>query len=744
VAGKIHWRGLRLRIIAWSFIPTMIIMIVVAVFIFSAYANATRDLVVEQNRGLARLEANQYTDDLTEYENLLANEARILGVLIESTRSRPDALTSAANRLAVFDGGVALLDNYGRVTAMEPARADMLAADWSHYDFYNILAGSGSVSVVFSDVLVLGENGEAVIVVAVPVNSAQNHFVGVLAGMFHIHPTATSAFYGDIIKLNWSQGKNAFIVDSRGTVIYHTDTDQVGRNLSGLEAVRGALNGQSDALRTSDQAGQEVLASFAPIPGTSWGLVLEKTWSSLVDANQTYRTILLLLLALGVIVPAVIVYFGMNRVTRPIVEVSDAAREIAAGNFSHRIRSSTGDELEVMANQFNTMAGALEESYSTLEQRVRDRTRAERQRADQLRAVNEVGQRISSILDLDELLPFVTKSLQEAFNYYNVSISLDEGNGLSLKASTGARSNGDGTAPTRLAEQAAQTGEPAMVNDDLAEAGAGGLGRARSEIAAPIKIAGRTVGVLDFEESRADAFDEVDLFTAQTLADQLAIAIENARLYEHARELAATEERNRLARDLHDAVSQTLFSTSLIAEVLPRLWQRNPDEGLKRLEEVRQLTRGALAEMRTLLLELRPAALFEAELPHLLTQLGESVQGRMRAPVSVTIEGECDVPPDAKVALYRISQEALNNVAKHTTAENVSVELTCAGDRVTLTVTDDGGGFDMTGVPADSFGLGIMRERAAAIGAELAVTSEVGTGTRIRVEWKTPTGETGK
>ena len=134
--------------------------------------------------------------------------------------------------------------------------------------------------------------------------------------------------------------------------------------------------------------------------------------------------------------------------------------------------------------------------------------------------------------------------------------------------------------------------------------------------------------------TRLNAFDDLDLFTAQTLADQLAIAIENAHLYEQAQELATVQERQRLARDLHDAVSQTLFSASLIAEVLPRLWERNPDEGRKRLEEIRQLTRGALAEMRTLLLELSPAALVDADLGDLLRQLAESITGRARIPVS--------------------------------------------------------------------------------------------------------------
>jgi signal transduction histidine kinase len=232
-----------------------------------------------------------------------------------------------------------------------------------------------------------------------------------------------------------------------------------------------------------------------------------------------------------------------------------------------------------------------------------------------------------------------------------------------------------------------------------------------------------------------DAYDEEHLNLLSTIAAQAAIAIENARLYEQARELAVVEERQRLARDLHDAVTQTLFSASLIAEVLPRIWERSPDEGRHRLEELRELTRGALAEMRTLLLELRPSTLIEAELGDLLRQLAESITGRARVPVTVEMEGECSLPPEVKVALYRIAQEALNNVAKHAGASQATLSLRCQPKRVELHVSDDGRGFDPESIPPESLGLGIMNERAQAIGATLIVESEIGHGTEVMVVW---------
>jgi two-component system nitrate/nitrite sensor histidine kinase NarX len=228
------------------------------------------------------------------------------------------------------------------------------------------------------------------------------------------------------------------------------------------------------------------------------------------------------------------------------------------------------------------------------------------------------------------------------------------------------------------------------------------------------------------------------LSSLAALGNQIGMAVDNARLYEHAEESAAAAERNRLARDLHDAVSQTLFSVSLIAEVLPRIYARDPVQGARQLDELRQLTRGALAEMRTLLLELRPAALAESNLSDLLKQLGEAVTGRARIPVEVRTEDTGTLPTDVRVALYRIAQEALNNVAKHSGATTATVSLSShdkPGGGLRLAIRDDGTGFDPAAAGSTQLGLGIMKERAEAIGASLTISSAPGRGTTVSVTW---------
>ncbi len=258
-------------------------------------------------------------------------------------------------------------------------------------------------------------------------------------------------------------------------------------------------------------------------------------------------------------------------------------------------------------------------------------------------------------------------------------------------------------------------------------------------LAVPLIVKGDIYGAILMCYRQPRTFFEEEIGMALAFSDQVALAIENAWLRTQAEQAAVMAERNRLARELHDAVSQTLFSTSLIAEVLPRMWDRNQAEGRQRLEELRQLTRGALAEMRTLLFELRPAALKEAQLGDLLKHLTQAITGRSRIPISLVVEGDRPLPPEVKVGLYRITQEALNNVVKYANPSQVIVSFRSHPEHVELTIGDDGCGFDPSCVSPEHLGLGIMYERAAAINAMMKLKSSPGHGTQIEVFWSEPT-----
>jgi PAS domain S-box-containing protein len=251
----------------------------------------------------------------------------------------------------------------------------------------------------------------------------------------------------------------------------------------------------------------------------------------------------------------------------------------------------------------------------------------------------------------------------------------------------------------------------------------------------PLAVRGRIIGGVGVGHEKQNYFTAHHADLALSVANQAAITMINAELYGHAQELAVLEERQRLARNLHDAVNQSLFSAGLIAEVLPRLWDRNQQEARRSLEDLRRLTRGAQAEMRALLAELRPSTLTDSDLGDLLHLLGNAFEGRTNLPVVVTVSNEFILPAEAQIAFYRICQEALNNIAKHAKATKVEIDLKQDGAVVELHIRDDGQGFDVEQKFSGHYGLSMMRERAEATGALLTVLSQPGHGTELRLRW---------
>ncbi len=198
---------------------------------------------------------------------------------------------------------------------------------------------------------------------------------------------------------------------------------------------------------------------------------------------------------------------------------------------------------------------------------------------------------------------------------------------------------------------------------------------------------------------------------------------------------AVAEERTRIGSDLHDSVTQTLFSTAAIADALPEVWDRHPEEARRGLDDLLRLTRGALAEMRALLLELRPASLLEKTLGELLHQLGGASAGRTRTPVEVEIESDGRLPAEVQVTFYRVAQEALHNIIKHAQATEIRMVLVCDDENVSLTIHDNGCGFEENGSSATGMGLHIMRERVRAIHGQLRIDSSSQAGTTVEVHW---------
>ena len=259
---------------------------------------------------------------------------------------------------------------------------------------------------------------------------------------------------------------------------------------------------------------------------------------------------------------------------------------------------------------------------------------------------------------------------------------------------------------------------------------------AQSWMWVPLAVKGRVIAVIGLAHSDQDYFTARHADMAMTIANQAAITLVNAELFEDAQSLAILQERQRLARNLHDAVNQSLFSAGLIAEVLPGLWEEDQDDARRALEDLRNLTRGAIAEMRMLVSELRPLALTDSNLSDLLHQLADAFTGRTNIHVTLTITGEDILISEVQVVVYRICQEGLNNIAKHAAASRVKIKLQYTAGKVDLHIQDNGRGFDPNLSVPGHYGLSMMNERAETIGAKLEIMSRPGKGTAVILRWQ--------
>jgi signal transduction histidine kinase len=249
----------------------------------------------------------------------------------------------------------------------------------------------------------------------------------------------------------------------------------------------------------------------------------------------------------------------------------------------------------------------------------------------------------------------------------------------------------------------------------------------------PIRDGEQVVGIIFLANKRTQGgFTQEDQELLTLFAAHAAIALANARLYESGRELAMLEERNRMARELHDAVTQKLFSLRLTAQAAATMLETAPAKAAVELERVQRLAGEALSELRAVIVELRPA---ELDRHGLAETLRKHVRLLDRLHAS-EVTFECDelppLDPPVEVAVLRVAQEALHNALRHSNAARVSVGLTYEDGKLTMTVRDDGDGFEQ----AESRGLGLvsMRDRAESVGGVMTVGSARGEGTTVRVE----------
>lgn len=349
---------------------------------------------------------------------------------------------------------------------------------------------------------------------------------------------------------------------------------------------------------------------------------------------------------------------------------------------------------------------------------------------DQLGAIVQYGQAALFVLEDSSLVAVALRGVQQPVDGTPLRIRVD--------APETVQQLFNEHRPIRIADLSGSSQQARFVRGLMEQGAPILLTGVRSWMWVPLAAKGRVLGGIAVAQAEPEYFSKHHADLALTVANQAAITMINAELYRNAQALAVLQERQRLAQNLHDAVNQSLFSAGLIAEVLPRLWDRDQELARQSLEDLRRLTRGAMAEMRALLAELRPSTLTDAELGDLLRLLANAFTGRTNVPSHLTIVGQGVLPPEPQVAIYRICQEALNNIAKHAGASSVEIALEHTGTAIELNIRDDGKGFDTGRSASGHYGLAMMQERAAAVGADLSVKSQPGEGTELTIRWSEP------
>jgi serine phosphatase RsbU (regulator of sigma subunit)/anti-sigma regulatory factor (Ser/Thr protein kinase) len=280
---------------------TVIILAAVAVLTFIAYERVTEEELVGGYREMTYSSANRLKEEITKFSNELATQARTESTYFGDPAAQTAVLAQARRRLSIFDGGVVLLDNFGRVAAALPERPEIAGHDWSDRSFFRQLLADRSV--VFSNALEDGPDGSSVIVVAVPVTSPTGELLGALAGMFRLGEPTVSAFYASLVRLRAGEEGHAYLVDGDGQVIYHPHPEQIGADLSGDPLVQEVLRGRVGALRIRHQGQSGTVVAYSPVPGTPWGLLTEEDWATIDTPSRRYGRFLFGLLVLGIVMP---------------------------------------------------------------------------------------------------------------------------------------------------------------------------------------------------------------------------------------------------------------------------------------------------------------------------------------------------------------------------------------------------------------------------------------------------------
>ena len=373
----------------------------------------------------------------------------------------------------------------------------------------------------------------------------------------------------------------------------------------------------------------------------------------------------------------------------------------------------------------------------------------ESRRSTQVDVLNRAGRELALIPNLGELLQAVADLLREGFSYENVQVFwVDQANStLQLRALVGIMEDKVPLGGIRPMDQgisgwAAKHGQTVVANDVAKDSRYYSLvdgDAACSNLAVPVTVREQVVAVINVEGMEPDAFDDSDVETLETLADQLAVAVENIQLHRQQRDqsriLAVAFFRDRIGRDLHDGVIQSIYAAGLTLEDIASRADKEPQEVRPRIDSVVGDLNQSIADIRSYIMDLRPRELQGRRLDEALASLVQYLEDRSGVKVKIDVPVDMSVLSEQyAVNLWHIFQESFSNIEKYANAKTVTLSVSISDDTLTLDIADDGDGFDLeTAELGRGYGLPNIKDRAERLGGMLPIESAVGQGTRLKV-----------
>ena len=684
----------------------------------------------------------------------------------ETADDLKQVLLDAYHKLGAFST-MELVDGNGSVVWTEPSQTEALGTSVSSLPHIQRLFLTGSPAI---DLVAPPSAGQApVVTLSVPLWS-QGVVVGAVVGKLSL----TRVGLDSLPAPNLGPTGRSELIAGTGLVIASSDTGSSGSFVDHVGVLKDLLERRQGGITLhqmpSGSPRPDHIVAYAPLVTLPWGIVVEQDEDVALALPQELQTKMALSGLLVMLVAGVVAWVGVRRLVKPLRTLTLAAQHMASGNLDEPLQIKRGDEVGALADSFESMRVKLNSSMQEirswnedLEKRVEIRTREVERRNQELSVIISLAKTVNSSLDLQEVLVGALDQVLTMTEAEVATISLKDEQTGALSWRVSRCSNGDAVpavcpSPEEcLCGRVVFTGEPLMVGY-VSQAG-GGEGAVCSQngfqslVILPLSSKDKVQGALFLASSKPDHFsfpEQRGLLAAVT--HQIGIAIENARLYgeiqrrEAARRqllarviTAQEEERRRLARELHDESTQAL--TALIMSI--QAAQDSLPEGLEKEKERLARTKAqaihALVEMRQMILDLRPTALDDLGLVPAIRWYSETHLQPLGTQACVEMAGiKQRLPAEMEISLFRIFQEAINNIAKHSQARRATIRLDVRQEQVDCTVEDDGIGFDAGRYPAQhgpDTGLGLlgMQERVSLLGGSLTIESSQGKGTRLRV-----------